>query len=101
MKVLLVDECSLTVEDLKGFLRARRPSIQLTSAATEEGALIEAASSVPDLVITDLHLQSGSGFQVVKDMKALRPSPAVIVLTNYALPRYRDLARLSGADYFL
>jgi len=46
-------------------------------------------------------LKSGSGFQVLKTVKDLDPAPIAVVLTNFALPQYRELALSMRADYFI
>jgi DNA-binding NarL/FixJ family response regulator len=54
----------------------------------------------PDLVILDLHLPDGSGFNVLEQVQAERPGLKVIVLTNYPLPAYRDRCGDLGTEHF-
>jgi DNA-binding NarL/FixJ family response regulator len=54
----------------------------------------------PDIVILDLHMIGGSGFDVLRTIKSLRPNPAVIMLTIGSKSEYKALSYLDGADYF-
>jgi DNA-binding NarL/FixJ family response regulator len=56
--------------------------------------------SKPDIVILDISLPSGNGFEVLGRIKQQRPSPVVMMLTNHDLPQYRKRAFENGADYF-
>jgi len=52
-------------------------------------------------VILDLQLKQGTGLGVLKALAPVRPAGTkVIVLTNYAIPQYRDRSLALGADYF-
>jgi DNA-binding NarL/FixJ family response regulator len=52
-----------------------------------------------DLLILDLQLKIGTGFGVLESLGADRPY--TIVMTNYALPQYRERARRLGVEHFL
>ncbi|MEJ2366352.1 MAG: response regulator transcription factor, partial [Deltaproteobacteria bacterium] len=56
---------------------------------------------VPDAVILDIRLPQKSGIEVLRDIKKDKPSPVVIILTNYPYPQYRKECTEAGADYFL
>lgn len=68
-----------------------------------KGAVADIALVAPDVVIIDIALRQGNGFDV---LKSLRPKPATakppvrIVLTNYTLTSYRNAAKRMGAEYF-
>ena len=49
----------------------------------------------------DRRLKEGNGFAVLRTLAALDPKLFIFVLTNYALPNYREFALLAGVDYFL
>ena len=92
------------------------PIIQrlLASAITEAGAepvgcSADAQTAIsdlfalqPDLILIDISLASGSGFDVLKVLQQHRLAPAAIkvVLTNHANAEYRDLSLRLGADRF-
>jgi DNA-binding NarL/FixJ family response regulator len=71
-------------------------------AETETEAVEQLNKMDCDAVILDINLARGSGFGVLRSVRA-NPArrPQVIVFTNYAYPYYRRLAMDMGADFFL
>lgn len=51
-----------------------------------------------DLMIIDVFLKSGSGLEVLRRARLLRPDSRLVVLTNYATPDMRKRAQQLGAD---
>ncbi len=51
----------------------------------------------PDVVILDIVMPEGSGFWVLDTVRELAASPAMIVLTNYAIPQVRSTVLEKGA----
>ena len=54
----------------------------------------------PDVAILDIRMPTGSGADLVPDLKKLDPAPKVIMLTNYAYPENRKKCMDGGADFF-
>jgi two-component system response regulator NreC len=54
----------------------------------------------PDIVVLDISLPGGNGFEVLSRIKKEVPSTVVIMLTNHDLPQYRKRALENGADHF-
>jgi DNA-binding NarL/FixJ family response regulator len=55
-----------------------------------------------DAIVLDINLARGSGFEVLRSVRADRSRrPRIIVFTNYAYPYYRHLSMEMGADFFL
>ena len=54
----------------------------------------------PDVAILDIRMPTGSGADLLPDLKKLSPAPKVIMLTNYAYPENRKKCMDGGADYF-
>ena len=52
------------------------------------------------MVTLDIRLAGGNGIKVLERIKKEQPSSAVIMLTNYPYPQYREKCRQLGADYF-
>jgi DNA-binding NarL/FixJ family response regulator len=71
-------------------------------ADTEEASVKSLARERVDVAIVDLNLRAGSGFGVIKALRAQYPGPppTIIVLTNYAFPDYEYACRSYGADFF-
>ena len=99
--VLAVEDSQLAVEQIREILRNYSARIQIEVAQSPADAVEVARKLLPQVVILDLQLKQGTGFTVLKELKDMEPRPTFIVLTNYALPPYREYALLTGADYFL
>ena len=102
MKLLYIED---NVSNLRLVTRivARRPAIELHSAATGALGLEMAREHRPDLILLDLHLPDLGGDEVFKQLAA---DPAtktipVIVLSADALPAKRDLLLAAGVRAFL
>lgn len=54
----------------------------------------------PEVVILDIVLKEGSGFELLRRTKDQQHPPALIILTNYASPPFRKKAQQEGASYF-
>ena len=55
----------------------------------------------PDVVILDIQMPDGNGFDVLQITKGHSPSTVVIIFTNYPFPQYRRKYLDAGADFFL
>lgn len=101
LRVLLVEDSVLTAEQIRELIQSVSYAVDVCVVATEKDAISAAVALAPDMVILDLKLKQGTGFGVLRGLTAIEPEPTIAVLTNFALPKYRDLALLIGADYFL
>jgi two-component system OmpR family response regulator len=101
LRVLLVEDSVLIVEQLRELLQSTPCEPDVAVASTEDEALATAESYDPHVVIVDLKLRQGTGFGVLRTLCESQERPVLIVLTNYALPQYREFAKLIGADFFL
>jgi two-component system OmpR family response regulator len=101
LRVLLVEDSVLIVDQLRELLKGAPNDLDVAVACTETEALATAESYDPHVVIVDLKLREGTGFGVLRTLCESQERPVLIVLTNYALPQYREFAKLIGADFFL
>ena len=77
--------------------------VQVTGfAETADDAWDKLRSSIPDAVVIDLHLRSGTGFDLLAKLKETSRLHEVvkIVLTNYAAPTFRQRCLALGANFF-
>lgn len=101
MKVFLVEDSPEICERLRNMIDGI-PCIKLVGSVDNEADAVRDIGAVqPDLVILDLNLASGSGIEVLRQIKLHAFSGVVIVLTNFAYPQYRKKCVELGADYFL
>ena len=54
----------------------------------------------PEVVVLDIHLAQGNGFDVLRGLRAAQFAPEIHVLTNYPLDGYRQTAERLGARGF-
>lgn len=54
-----------------------------------------------DVVILDINLPDGNGLQLLEWIKKNYPAITVIMLTNNSDSFFREIAKKSGAEYFL
>lgn len=100
MNVFLVEDSVIIRQRLKRML-ADMPEVKVIG---ETGSAQEAPDAIlkqkPDVVLLDIHLLNGSGIDVLQDLKKNKPAPAVIILTDYPYPEYRQKCIAAGADFF-
>ena len=97
VRVLIVDDARLAREELRHLLAAH-PQVQIVAEADDvPAARALIAGLQPDLVLLDIQLPSGSGFDV---LDGLAPAPAVVFTTAY--DQYAVQAFAANAlDYLL
>jgi DNA-binding NarL/FixJ family response regulator len=97
--VLLVEDSPRIAERLREIL-LQESGVRVLATVQDQTSAIRALAELPvDLLILDLQLKTGTGFGVLESLGERRP--ATIVMTNYALPQYRERARQLGVDHFL
>jgi DNA-binding response OmpR family regulator len=96
--VLLVEDSPRIAERVRELLL--EGGARVLATVDDEVSAIRALREMPvDLLILDLQLKFGTGFGVLESVGASRPP--TIVMTNYALPQYRERARRMGIEHFL
>ena len=101
LKILAVEDTRLTVTYLTELICSIPYQLTLILADTERDGVKMALDEHPDIVILDLVLKQGIGFNVLRRLAEIEPKPTAIVITNFALPQYKQYAMLNGAEYFL
>jgi two-component system response regulator DevR len=98
LRVFLVEDSEMVRTRLERMLDAI-PGVRTVGHA---GGALEAIRSIhaahPDVVLLDLSLAQGSGFDVLGGLRDLAPAPEIYVLSSFAGGPYRDLALRLGAD---
>lgn len=101
-KVFLVEDSLLIRERLIEEIASMRGTEFVGWAEAESDAVEQLSKLDCDALVLDINLARGSGFEVLKSVRATRADrPQVIVFTNYAYPFYRQCAMEMGADFFL
>ena len=102
MTLLAIDDDPTQLEKLRIYCEALDyPSVDYLAAEGVAKGLKIAREKVVDLIIADLHLADGSGFDVLKEAKALNPTIAVVIMTAYEDTKEAVELLKSGADDYL
>jgi CheY-like chemotaxis protein len=100
MKVFIVEDSVAMLNNLQSML-SDVPGIAVIGMAVDESHAIERINALrPDVVTLDIHLQSGSGLGVLKNIKEHYAGIKVMMLTNCPEYIYIDYCMSLGADYF-
>lgn len=100
MNVFLVDDSVVLRQRLRRML-VEVSGIQVIGETGDARAAMEAILiQKPDVVLLDIHLLDGNGIDVLHRIKKSKPAPAVIILTDYPYPQYRQKCMEAGADFF-
>ena len=100
MNVFIVEDSEAMRESLRSMLSEFHDVRIVGYAADEAGAIEHVNALLPDVVILDLNLQSGSGVAVLKNIKKYHAEIKVMVLTNCTDEFYVDACKRANADYF-
>ena len=64
-------------------------------------ALKNIETELPDLIFMDIRLPGENGLELTARIKESHPEIAIIILTAYDLPEYREAAFRGGADGYI
>lgn len=93
--LLLVDDDRLVLDSMSDWLREKGYRVAEACSAAE--AIKQIEQSVFDIVLTDIRLQQGDGFQVLGHCQQRCPETAVIMMTGYMTADTQADALRSGA----
>src|SRR3954463_14493608 len=98
---------ALLLIDHDGVFRAGRAralrdrGLEVRVAADTASAIAMAREDPPEMAVVDLKLPGGSGLEVVREMAALDPATAIVVLTGYGSIATAVEAIKLGATHYL
>ena len=101
LQVYLVEDSPLIRRTLASVIVATGAELN-GSSADAQTAIAELSTLKPDVILIDICLASGSGFDVLKALRDhnLVPGAIKVVLTNHANAEYKSLSLRLGADRF-
>ncbi|MGA8051677.1 MAG: response regulator [Burkholderiales bacterium] len=99
LRVFLVEDSPAVLERLESMLETVAAR-KVGSAAGAQEAIRAILAARPDLVVLDLRLADGSGFDVLRALHEQAPGIEVLMLTNFASEPYRRMAERLGASGF-
>lgn len=101
ISVVLVDDQTMLLEALvRSF--GGDPDIALAGTATDAASALEVIGEKrPDVVVLDVDLGAGgSGYEVLRALRAKSPAPRVVMVSMFENPIYRNRAFNLGADAY-
>ena len=99
LRVLLVEDSPRIAERMRDIVESEASAKVVHIADDETGAIVAVREHEADVLILDLQLRRGNGFNVIRALGAA--CPTTIIMSSYALPMYRARAKELGVEYFL
>jgi len=97
MKIFLVEDSLVARGQLSAMLATIPGAEIIGEAEAAMPAIRDILTLRPDLVLLDVHLAEGSGFDVLNAVHVAAPEIDFCMLTNFAAHPYRQLAGSLGA----
>jgi DNA-binding NarL/FixJ family response regulator len=99
--VFIVDDSPLIRDRLRAFLGELPGVHAVGEAAGADAAIAAILEARPEVVLLDLQLAQGSGFDVLRAVRDAAPEIDVYMLSSHSAYPYRELAeRLGARGYF-
>lgn len=100
LRVFVVEDSLLIREKIAEMLATISGTENIGYASGAEEAIHGILRTHPDAVLLDIRLSQGSGFDVLRAVRAQAPDIAVYILSNLVIAPYRELAERLGATEF-
>jgi DNA-binding NarL/FixJ family response regulator len=100
VRVFLVENSPIIRDRLRSLLQSVNGVEMVGEAASVSEALQGVVASRAEVVVLDLHLDGGSGFDVLRGLRQSAPDVGSYVLTSFASETYRRAAQRLGARGF-
>jgi DNA-binding NarL/FixJ family response regulator len=107
-RIIIADSDTTFTSTLSNFLMAQPGFNVVAKVESCADALIWCEELSPDILILDWHLMfegllpgEMKGVPFVKQVKALKKAPAVIIASRLSLDDHRNMAMQAGADEFM
>jgi len=100
MEIFLVEDSSLVRARLADLLDAIPGARVVGQAGDAAAAIRDILALRPDVVLLDINLAEGSGFDVLRAVCRKAPEIDFFMLSNFAAYPYRQLAERLGAREF-
>lgn len=101
VRLLIVDDHPVVVSGLRAMVDREADMTVADEAASLGEARAILMREAVDVVLLDLRLPDGSGFELLHDAADLPSPPAFIVLSSFESPQYIDAAIRHGASGYL
>lgn len=100
MRVVIADDSAVVRQRLTRMLNDL-DGIEVVGQADDVPVAREMVEQLaPDVAILDVRMPTGSGADLVREIKKLSPTSRIIVLTSFPYPEVREKCISGGADFF-
>jgi len=100
-KIVLVDDHPLVREWLTNLIHQQPDLVVCGEAETASIALTVIAATEPEVAIVDISLKDSSGIELIKNLKAIHPDVAVVVLSMHDERLYAERSLRAGARAYI
>ena len=100
-QILIVDDHPMTRDGLTHLINHQGDTEVCGEAENAAQALDLLAVSHPDLMLIDITLPGKSGLELIKDVKAIRPDLAILVISMHDESLYADRVLRAGARGYI
>lgn len=101
MRILLVDDHAVVRRGIRQILADDLPAAQFGEAGGTDEALQRIGETDWDIVILDISMPGRGGLDALKDIRALKPSLPILVLSMHSEDQYAIRAFRAGASGYL
>ena len=101
MEILIVDDSEVLQNSLKKMLEPLDCISLIHSVSNITAAKLILETIKPVVVITDIHMINGNGFELLKYMGKKHKELKSIMITSYDYPQFKQKALKLGVDHFL
>ena len=100
-RILVADDHAIFRRGLKETLRGEFPKASFGEARTADEALEHVREKEWDIVVLDISMPGRTGLEIVRDVKLLRPSMPILILSMYPEEQFARRALRAGASGYL
>ena len=100
VKVFLVENAPQVRERLRSLIGVIRDVEIVGETGSAADAIAGILQTAPDLVLLDIHLDHGNGFDVLRALRKQAPAIVCYMLSNFPSATYRAVAERLGARAF-
>lgn len=100
MTVFIVEDQTSFLEQLRALVAEVPVARVIGSAATASEAITAIEVAKPHVVLVDLLLSVGSGFEILRTVRLRLPDTKLLVVTSFSTPGIRKACLMGGADQF-
>lgn len=99
MNILLVEDEEIVADSLMATLKIWDQKVVWVTSKKE--ALAKAGQSFFDMILLDIMLPDGFGYEIIPEIKQSQPDAYIITMTGHNTPELERIVRGFGIAYFL